>query len=84
MQELKVELSKADMKRLGRELGRDLTIRLPASKSERSVYFDTPAHHLYAAGLSLWLKRQDGHWLQTIKADRHNAEGISGPVQFAG
>jgi CHAD domain-containing protein len=80
--ELKVDLSKSDVTRLGRELGRDLAIGLPGSKSERSVYFDTPAHHLHAAGLSLWLKRQDGHWLQTIEADRHTAEGISSPVQL--
>ena len=30
---------------------------------------DTPEHNLRAAGLSMRLRRQDGPWLQTIKAD---------------
>src|SRR5262249_50038655 len=41
----------------------------------KTVYFDTPEHNLHAAGLSMRLRRQDGHWLQMIKADRHAADG---------
>ena len=81
--ELKVELSKSDVKRLGGELGCDPAIGLPASKGgQRTVYFDTPEHNLDAAGLSLRLRRQDGHWSQTITADRTVAEGVASPVEL--
>ena len=74
--ELKVELSKSELKRLGGELRcEDLASGLPPGTRQRTVYFDTPEHNLHATGLSMRLRRQDGHWLQMIKADRHAAEG---------
>jgi triphosphatase len=76
--ELKVELSNSDMKRLGGELRcEDLASELPPGTKQRAVHFDTPEHNLHAAGLSVWLRRRDGHWLQTINADRHAADGTS-------
>jgi|SRR5215831_11775078 len=81
--ELKVELSKSVVKRRGGELGCDPAIGLPASKGgQRTVYFDTPEHNLDAAGLSLRLRRQDGHWSQTITADRTVADGVASPVEL--
>jgi len=80
--ELKVELSKSDVMRLGGQLGCDPAIGLPAIKGQRTVYFDTPEHSLDAAGFSLRLTRQDGHWSQTIKANRHVADGIASPVEL--
>jgi len=64
--------------RLGRELGFDHgAIGLAVCKKQRTVYFDTPCHDLHAAGFSLRLRWQDGHWLQTIKANRRVANDIS-------
>ena len=80
--EVKIALSKSDLRRLGCELRSDLSIGLPASKGQKTVHFDTPEHNLQAAGLSLWLRRQNGHWLQTIKANRPSVDGISRPVDL--
>src|SRR5215467_13784475 len=81
--ELKVELSKSDMMRLGGELQcEDLASGLPPGTRRRTVYFDTPEHNLHAAGLSMRLRRQDGYWLQTIKADRHAADGTPQAVEL--
>ena len=81
--ELKVELSKSDMKRLGGGLRcEDLVSGLPPGTRQRTVYFDTPEYNLHAAGLSMRLRRQDGHWLQTIKADRHAADGTPQALEW--
>jgi triphosphatase len=81
--ELKVELSRSDVERLGGELpGGDLEIGPTASKKLRTVYFDTPAHDLHAAGITLRLRRQNDGWLQTVKADQHVAEGMSNPIEL--
>ena len=81
--ELKVELSKSDVERLGGELpGDELGIGSPRRKKLRSVYFDTPEHDLHAAGISLRLRRQNGGWLQTVRADQHVDGGVSNPVEL--
>jgi inorganic triphosphatase YgiF len=82
--ELKVELSRSDVKRLEGELRCDkLASQSPATpKRLRTVYFDTPRHNLHAVGLSLRVTRQDGHWLQTIKADQRAADGTSHAVEM--
>jgi CHAD domain-containing protein len=81
--ELKVELSKSDMQRLGGKLRCEgLASGSPPSTRQRTVYFDTPGYKLHAAGLSLWLSRQDRRWLQIIKADKHVADSLSGTVEL--
>ena len=35
-----------------------------------------------AAGISLRLRRQNGGWLQTVKADQHVDRGISNPIEL--
>ena len=81
--ELKVELSKSDVERLGGELPVDeLGIGSPRRKKLRSVYFDTPEHDLHAAGISLRLRRQNGGWLQTVRADQHVDGGVSNLVEL--
>ena len=63
--ELKVELSKSDVQRLGSELPvDDLSVGPAKTKKLRTVYFDTPKHDLHAAGISLRLRRQNSGWLQ--------------------
>src|SRR5262249_17912717 len=60
----------------------DLSIGPAATKELRTVYFDTPKHDLRAAGVSLRLRRQDGGWQQTVKADQHVEGGISNPIEL--
>jgi inorganic triphosphatase YgiF len=81
--ELKVELSKSDVERLGGELlVGDLSVGPAETKKLRTVYFDTPKHDLHAAGVSLRLRCQNGGWLQTVKADQHVVDGVSNPVEL--
>src|SRR5262245_42398300 len=81
--ELKFELDKAEMQRLAGELplGR-LGVGAPRQQKLRSVYFDTPRHDLHAAGISLRLRRENGDWLQTVKADQRGGDGVSNPVEL--
>ena len=80
---LKLELSKSDVERLCGELPEDeLGIGPPTRKKLRSIYFDTPEYDLHAAGISLRLRRQNGGWLQTAKADQHVDGGISNPIEL--
>jgi inorganic triphosphatase YgiF len=81
--ELKVELSQSDVARLASELPvSDLAVSAPVRKKIRSVYFDTPDHDLHAAGISLRLRRQDGGWLQTVKAEQFVEDGVSNPIEL--
>jgi inorganic triphosphatase YgiF len=81
--ELKVELSSSAIERLAGELPKtDLSIGPASTEKLRTIYFDTPAHGLHEAGLSLRLRSQDGGWLQTVKADQHVAGGLSNPVEL--
>jgi inorganic triphosphatase YgiF len=81
--ELKVELSHADAARLsGAQFpDDDLTIGAPATKKLRSVYFDTPDYDLHAAGLTLRLRREEGSWVQTVKAAQCLCGGLSNPIE---
>jgi inorganic triphosphatase YgiF len=81
--ELKVELSKSDVeRRRGELLEGELGIGPPTRKKLRSIYFDTHEHDLHAAGISLRLRRHNGGWLQTVKADQHVEGGVSNPVEL--
>ena len=81
--ELKVELSKSDMERLAGDLpGADVEAGPASTQKIKTVYFDTPEHNLHAAGMSLRLRRQNGHWLQTLKAEQHAADGVSNPIEL--
>jgi triphosphatase len=83
--ELKLELSKADVGRLGGELPQDELGIGPATRERvRSIYFDTPKHDRHAAGISLRLRQQNGGWLQTVKADQHVHGGLSNPIELEG
>lgn len=81
--ELKVELKKSDIERLA--AGLPLTgyeIGSSSSKKLRSIYFDTPGHSLHAAGITLRLRREDGAWLQTVKAGQKVTSGVSNPIEI--
>jgi inorganic triphosphatase YgiF len=81
--ELKVELSASAVERLAGELPQmDLSIGPASTMKLRTIYFDTPAHGLHEAGLSLRLRNQNGSWLQTVKSDQHVAAGLSNPVEL--
>ena len=80
--ELKVELNKSDIDRLRDELDESTVDGKGGHKKLRTVYFDTRAHDLHAAGLSLRLRRENGNWLQTVKADQKVAGGLSNPIEL--
>src|SRR5262245_5545086 len=81
--ELRVKLSKSDVERLRGELpGSELGIGPPTRKKLRSIYFDTPQHDLHAAGISLQLRRHNGGWLQTVKADEQVGGGVSNAIEL--
>jgi triphosphatase len=81
--ELKLELSASELKQLADKLPEvDLTVGPVSSKTLRTIYFDTPEHDLHALGISLRLRKQNGNWLQTLKADQHVGDGVSNPVEL--
>jgi triphosphatase len=65
--ELKFEVAPAVLRTLNGRLGR--MAKKPGEHHKLvSVYFDTPGRALSAKGLSLRVRRMDGHFVQTVKA----------------
>jgi len=46
------------------------------TRALHSVYFDTPDHDLSRERVSLRLRREGRHWMQTVKSDLRSAGGI--------
>jgi triphosphatase len=81
--ELKVELTKSDVERLiGTDGAAGIGIGPANTKRLRSIYYDTTEHDLHARGVSLRVRRQDGAWVQTVKADQRLRGGVSNPVEL--
>ena len=81
--ELKLELSDWDAKRLGGELRYgELAMGRNAIRKLRTVFFDTPEHDLHTAGFSLRLRRQNGRWLQSVKANQRVGDGKSTAIEL--
>jgi len=56
--ELKVELTKSDVKRLiGTDGAAGIGMGPATTKRLRSIYYDTPEHDLHAKGISLRVRR---------------------------
>ena len=49
----------------------------PATRTLRSVYFDTPDRALRKAGIALRLRRDGRRWIQTVKSRRQLTSGLS-------
>jgi inorganic triphosphatase YgiF len=81
--ELKVQLSKSEISRLNRRLSTTkLIMEEPSTENLKSIYFDTPRHSLYEMGVSLRVRRQKDAWVQTLKADKKIAGGVSNPIEI--
>ena len=81
--ELKLELSREELQRIGEHpaLG-TLGAGEPVTRTLRSIYFDTPDHRLRAQGISLRVRLDGDHWLQTIKAGTCVDNGVSNPIEI--
>lgn len=76
--ELKIVLDEALERRLRDGLARSgLTKGNPRTASLRSVYFDTHDHKLREAGIALRLRKEGRRWVQTVKAGKSIASGLS-------
>jgi inorganic triphosphatase YgiF len=63
--------------RLTREAEQALARLAPATRSVKSVYYDTPRQDLRRAGVALRLRRDGGRWLQTLKAEGAQHAGLA-------
>ncbi len=80
--ELKLELTPQQLQRVGVHPALELLmVGKPVTRTLRSIYFDTPDHRLRAQGISLRLRSIGDRWLQTIKAGRGLANGVSNPEE---
>lgn len=74
--ELKLRLAEADLPRLRRALSRLEKASPPRRQRLFSIYFDTPALDLLAAGQALRLRRVGRQWVQTLKGGGGVAAGL--------
>ena len=82
--ELKLRLTPQELRRIGAHPALDdLTVGKPVTRTQRSIYFDTPDHRLRARGISLRLRAMDDQkgdrWLQTVEAGKEVRNGVSNP-----
>lgn len=76
--ELKIVLDEALERRLREGLARSgLAKGNPRTASLRSVYYDTHDHKLREAGIALRLRKDGRRWVQTVKAGKSIASGLS-------
>lgn len=76
--ELKFLIDEPGAKSLwARARGAGLLTGRPTKRTLRSIYLDTPAHALKAAGIALRLRRDGRRWVQTVKIGRQLNGGLS-------
>ena len=81
--ELKLTLSPADAKKLGRHpVVAAATRSRPASRSLHSVYFDTPDRDLARRGMALRVRQSRGRWVQTFKCGGGTNVGLHEREEF--
>jgi triphosphatase len=78
--EFKVQLSKADFDKIIRSLKTGQ--KEVSTRKLRTIYYDTLQFDLFAAGLSLRLRQEKDHWIQTVKAEQGLKNGLSNPIEL--
>lgn len=81
--ELKLILPADALDALGRgEAVAALRVGAPTTARLDARYFDTEDRRLWAAGMALRVRREDGRWVQTLKMEREVSLGVSNPVEM--
>jgi triphosphatase len=81
--ELKIQLSKTALTKLTKKVElTGLSSNLRSTSKLHTIYFDTPKHDLYNAGLSLRVRRNAKGWVQTLKAEQAVKQGLSNPIEL--
>lgn len=78
------ELKLAVTPRTFERLRRDPVLGAPAGPAAplESLYFDTADHALWRSGMALRLRREGGHWIQTIKGQGAVVAGVHQRAEF--
>jgi inorganic triphosphatase YgiF len=79
--EVKIEVAERDLEQLRSAEAGPGQVNPPSTSTLHSVYYDTPDHKLRARGVTLRVRRENGHWLQTVKVGRPIKAGLSSPIE---
>ncbi len=79
--EIKVAVAEDDLEQLKAAEAAKPSAKPQLSSTLHSVYYDTPDLKLHARGVTLRVRRENGHWLQTVKVGGPMRAGLSAPIE---
>ena len=80
--ELKLELTSEQLQLIAADpVLRRLRVGEPETRALRSIYFDSPDQRPREAGVSLRVRSDGEHWVQTIKRGTGVTSGVSSPTE---